>query len=63
MLNQASNIANESDVINVLKGEFSFLIERIDEKNLFTVQPSGGSVIIDVQTIVRLFGLRKDAIK
>ena len=54
---------DEGSIEQRIIGELPFLQEKPDEHNIYIVQPSGGSVSVDLQTAVRLFSMKKDAIE
>ena len=54
---------SEDSIERRIVGELPFLQEKPDEHNIYVVQPSGGSISIDLQTAVRLFSMKKEAIE
>ncbi|CAL5997617.1 Dynein_heavy chain [Hexamita inflata] len=56
------NSRDETNIEQKIVAELPFLQEKSDEKNVYIVTPSGGSVQIDLQTAVRLFSQKRLAI-
>ncbi|KAH0572742.1 Dynein heavy chain [Spironucleus salmonicida] len=55
--------AQAEDPVLALRSQFPFLVEKTNEKGIFSVEPSGGTISLDMATVVRVINQKQLALQ